>query len=902
MKKSYIRNLFLLLMFVVGSVAVYAQEFITVGSLSEAKNYPYYENLRLELPKDKVQLLYKDGSYVYLWDGTDGLQLSVQPQAIGLDAAELGQYVNGVVCGMCFGSGNHYLFLSEEAIAQSSVTLGVKAPLVPKNVASLDEMQSNNVFDYIKVEGDIEGYNFISGNTTVALPQMDLDKFCDFNVESYEGSHGYMTAMYWDNWGSKMLKPLTTDAFAEVVEQIKTQYQFDAKSIAEFKTLSDEYYSVSAPYGVMGKLRFNSKVQIMRLAIVEDSWSTVDLWDGNDAIRLQGTALYDVFKDAKVGQHVKGYLVGQTFGSSGGNYLNFDYWMADNYQWYSDDAAKITLGEVEPLVAKEITFNELKSADLKKAVYDYSYIKVVGVPYIDGGKSVYLYSGVTKQDSISVRGDYFVPTDTAAFDGKKGVMTGMLNRNALFDGYELYLMDDKFFEALPVTTYDLEAKSIAQYKELNTEWGKMVKLSLNGAQLIYKDEYGYNFILWDGSDGLKLQGGENLVKLLGSAAIGQRLDGYIIGMMSGNDKGQNNLSFENYNVTDGVVWEPLTAAEVSFGKIAPIRAGYAEFEEVDAAKLTSAYNYSYLRFKARFTTEITEFGSNCYMVDANDVKYKLSSQLYAPKDTVQTDDMGYISVLCEVSQWDTENPYTYYIINDNYFTPLVSELVLDANADNSGKLNDEFRDVKVVINNLDIKQGQWNAVCLPMSMTSAQIDEVFGADSKVYCLTAKSEVKGVPVMEFAEVAERQMIAGQSYLVKPVGGVQTIEVEGVNIMPDVQPTVVADDYKFEGSYANMLFAPRNCNFYLGVENEDARLIKAKSGEAMSAFSAYFTTPEGIKDMYLKIDDVLTGIGQVDTLNEVVDGKVYNIQGRYLGTSLEGLDKGVYIVNGKKVVVK
>lgn len=56
------------------------------------------------------------------------------------------------------------------------------------------------------------------------------------------------------------------------------------------------------------------------------------------------------------------------------------------------------------------------------------------------------------------------------------------------------------------------------------------------------------------------------------------------------------------------------------------------------------------------------------------------------------------------------------------------------------------------------------------------------------------------------------------------------------------------------------------------------------------------------MYLKIDDVLTGIGQVDTLNEVVDGKVYNIQGRYLGTSLEGLDKGVYIVNGKKVVVK
>lgn len=902
MKKSYIRNLFLLLMFVVGSVAVYAQEYKTVGSLSEAKNYPYYENLRVELPKDKVQLLYKDGSYVYLWDGQDGLQLSVQPQSVGLDVAESGQYVNGVICGMCFGSGNHYLFLSDEAIGLSEITLGNKAPLVPKNIATLDEMQSNNVFDYIKVEGDIEGYNFISGNTTVALPQMDLDKFCDFDVESYEGSHGFMTAMYWNNYGTMMLKPLATDAFAEVVEQIQTQFQFDAKSIAEFKQLADEYYAVSAPHGVMGKLRFNSKVQIMRLALVEDGWSTVDLWDGKDAVRLQGNAIYDLFKDAKVGQHIKGYIVGQTFGSSSGNYLNYDYWMADYYLWYPDDAAKVTLGEVAPLVPREVTFNELKGADLQKSTFDYSYVKVVGIPYVDAGKSVYLYNGASKQDSISVRSDYFMPEDTTAFEGKKGIITGMINRNALLNGYDLFLMNENFFEALPVTTYDLEAKDIAEYKELNTEWGKMVKLSLNGAQLIYKDEYGYNFILWDGRDGLKLQGGENLVKLLGPAAIGQRLDGYIIGMMSGNDKGQNTLSFENYNITDGVIWEPLTAAEVSFGKMAPVRADFAEFDEMEAAQMTSKYNYSYLRFKARFVTEATEYGNNCYMLDANDKKYKLSSQLYTPKDTVQTDELGYISVMCEVSQWDTENPYTYYIVNENYFTPVVTELELDATADNTTKLNDEFRDVKVVINNLDIKQGKWNAVCFPMALTTAQIDELFGAEAKVYNLVAKSEAEGVPVMEFTEIATRETEAGMPFIVKPVNTVQTLQVEGVTVMPDVKVASVGEGYQFEGTYSNMMFAPRNSNFYLGVENDIARILKLKSGEAMLAFSAYFTTPEGVEDMYLKIDDVITGIGQVETLENVADYKVYSIEGRYMGTSLEGLDKGIYIVNGKKVVVK
>ncbi len=33
-----------------------------------------------------------------------------------------------------------------------------------------------------------------------------------------------------------------------------------------------------------------------------------------------------------------------------------------------------------------------------------------------------------------------------------------------------------------------------------------------------------------------------------------------------------------------------------------------------------------------------------------------------------------------------------------------------------------------------------------------------------------------------------------------------------------------------------------------------------------------------------------------------GAVYTVQGQYVGERLEGLSKGVYIVNGKKVVIK
>lgn len=47
---------------------------------------------------------------------------------------------------------------------------------------------------------------------------------------------------------------------------------------------------------------------------------------------------------------------------------------------------------------------------------------------------------------------------------------------------------------------------------------------------------------------------------------------------------------------------------------------------------------------------------------------------------------------------------------------------------------------------------------------------------------------------------------------------------------------------------------------------------------------------------------TGISQVEQLKEALQGKVYNLNGQLVGNSVEGLSKGVYIVNGKKVIIK
>lgn len=47
---------------------------------------------------------------------------------------------------------------------------------------------------------------------------------------------------------------------------------------------------------------------------------------------------------------------------------------------------------------------------------------------------------------------------------------------------------------------------------------------------------------------------------------------------------------------------------------------------------------------------------------------------------------------------------------------------------------------------------------------------------------------------------------------------------------------------------------------------------------------------------------SGISSITTEDNNNNGKVYSISGQYVGNSTEGLPKGLFIVNGKKVVIK
>ena len=50
------------------------------------------------------------------------------------------------------------------------------------------------------------------------------------------------------------------------------------------------------------------------------------------------------------------------------------------------------------------------------------------------------------------------------------------------------------------------------------------------------------------------------------------------------------------------------------------------------------------------------------------------------------------------------------------------------------------------------------------------------------------------------------------------------------------------------------------------------------------------------------DSTKGINKIEQVKKSLQGKVFNLNGQLVGNSLEGLSKGIYIVNGKKVIIK
>lgn len=252
-----------------------------------------------------------------------------------------------------------------------------------------------------------------------------------------------------------------------------------------------------------------------------------------------------------------------------------------------------------------------------------------------------------------------------------------------------------------------------------------------------------------------------------------------------------------------------------------------------------------------------------------------------------------------------------------YRSIMVDAITLKEGLDNTETINDNENNSVTVNLYRSLTAGMWNAICLPFAMNDTQRKALFGEGYELQEFTsAELDAEGTTQLNFSKVnADVSTVAGTPYIVWPTQSVQSgavVPINGVTISSTEPSGINKNNYIFQGIYnptaLEDMSAARENILFIGANNQ---LLKpsANSG-AMKGFRAYFILPTnntGASTMSLCTEDngVITSIplAEVSGLFTNMDNhRVYSISGQYLGNKTEGLTKGIYIVNGRKFIVK
>ena len=219
-----------------------------------------------------------------------------------------------------------------------------------------------------------------------------------------------------------------------------------------------------------------------------------------------------------------------------------------------------------------------------------------------------------------------------------------------------------------------------------------------------------------------------------------------------------------------------------------------------------------------------------------------------------------------------------------------------------------------------VKTGVWNTIVLPFTLTKAKAEAIFGSDMELATFSGFATeytddddvTPDAIVINFADykmTARKGMTGGTPYLLRVHKNedIEIFEADDVTLTKTVTPAEGSDEWdtqgKFTGSLVKSVVPPDG----LFISNDEFWYSTGKTN--IKAFRGWFElgavlgkdTDFGAK-VRININGEPTYIEDIQT-DQVVDG-VYNIQGMLIGDNvdLNRLPKGIYIVNGKKVMVK
>lgn len=231
-------------------------------------------------------------------------------------------------------------------------------------------------------------------------------------------------------------------------------------------------------------------------------------------------------------------------------------------------------------------------------------------------------------------------------------------------------------------------------------------------------------------------------------------------------------------------------------------------------------------------------------------------------------------------------------------------------------------------------KDKWNTICLPFTMTEREVENVFGNGTELIILDRVSVDEGHAQIFMTYHEIQNILAGYPYLIKPTQNVDSIEVHNKGIDPAQQvmtftnngytskgvsgfcnpqvfsssltgmaSDVTASAYLTAGDIYlsnNTLYISRGQSFLKGyrsyLKKEDDGAAPAKS-VSFGYFKAWEEEEEATAINVCEMSDEALDSFETKTMNGV-----FSVTGQKVSDTLNGLTKGIYIFNGRKVIVK
>lgn len=203
------------------------------------------------------------------------------------------------------------------------------------------------------------------------------------------------------------------------------------------------------------------------------------------------------------------------------------------------------------------------------------------------------------------------------------------------------------------------------------------------------------------------------------------------------------------------------------------------------------------------------------------------------------------------------------------------------------------------VNNITLREftaNQFATLCLPYDVATSELETLGGKFYKY-----SSETDGV--LYFSEASSLQAWNPYVYIASETGKnlnslTSKIAVSGSPL------SVTHGNFTFVGTSTDKTLISNDNTTYYGYKKTDGTFVKVgtTNGAKIGAWKCYFTTPtaKAVKAKRSVFEGVATGIETVKTLINHSSNDIYTIDGKKVTGNK--LPKGLYIYNGKKLIIR